>query len=253
MAVSRSQLLGLVFAAAAVLSACGIPLSDSDRRPPAQQVPRFSRALLGSEVPDGWYVWTIHAGKARTRYEVVALDGERVVRADADSSASGLMADLSVDPSTMPILTFRWRTEALVSGADSTQAHASDSPVRVMLAFDGDKSSLPVKDRLTFERVRLLSGREMPYATLVYIWENRLDVGTVQPNLHTGRIRKLVASSGPGGVGQWQVFRRDIVADYQRAFGELPGRLVGVGIMSDTDNTKQRVRAYYGDIQLHAR
>ena len=76
---------------------------------------------------------------------------------------------------------------------------------------------------------------------------------TVQPNLHTGRIRKLVASSGTDAVGRWQSFRRDIVADYKRAFGEPPGRLVGVGVMSDTDNTRQRVRAYYGDIQLHAR
>jgi hypothetical protein len=122
-----------------------------------------------------------------------------------------------------------------------------------MLAFDGDKSSLPLVDRLTFERVRLLSGREMPFATLVYIWENRLAVGAVQPNLHTSRIRKFVASSGLEGVGRWQEFRRDIVEDYTRAFGAPPGRLIGVGVMSDTDNTKQRVRAYYGDIQLHAR
>lgn len=253
MASYRIARPGLVLAAAAFLAACGISPPDPQRVPLAQQVPRFSRGVLGAEVPDGWRVWTIHPGKTRTRYELVSVDGERVLRADADASASGLMVDLSVDPAEMPILTFRWRTDALIAGADATQAHASDSPVRVMLAFDGDKSALPLKDRLTFERVRLLSGREMPYATLVYIWENRLAVETVQPNLHTGRIRKMVASSGAGAVGRWQSFRRDIVADYKRAFGEPPGRLVGVGVMSDTDNTRQRVRAYYGDIQLHAR
>jgi len=33
-----------------------------------------------------------------------------------------------------------------------------------------------------------------------------------------------------------------------KAFGEEPPSINGVAIMSDTDNTKERVTAYYGDI-----
>ena len=43
-----------------------------------------------------------------------------------------------------------------------------------------------------------------------------------------------------------------MVEDYQRAFGEAPGDIVGIGVMTDTDNTRSRARAYYGDITLHA-
>ena len=45
-----------------------------------------------------------------------------------------------------------------------------------MLAFDGNRDALPLRDRLFFEQVRLFSGRELPYATLMYIWENRKSV-----------------------------------------------------------------------------
>ena len=35
------------------------------------------------------------------------------------------------------------------------------------------------------------------------------------------------------------------------AFGEAPWDVVGIGVMTDTDNTRSRARAYYGDITLY--
>ena len=64
--VSRRQLMSMAggsVALGAFLAACGISPPDPQRVPLAQQVPRFSRGLLGAEVPDGWRVWTIHPGK----------------------------------------------------------------------------------------------------------------------------------------------------------------------------------------------
>jgi hypothetical protein len=37
--------------------------------------------------------------------------------------------------------------------------------------------------------------------------------------------------------------------DFQRVFGEPAGALVGVGVMSDTDNTRSHARAWYGPIR----
>jgi hypothetical protein len=34
------------------------------------------------------------------------------------------------------------------------------------------------------------------------------------------------------------------------AFGEEPGDVIGVALLTDTDNTKSQVRALYGDIEL---
>jgi hypothetical protein len=60
----------------------------------------------------------------------------------------------------------------------------------------------------------------------------------------------LVVASGSREVGKWQTQRRDLRADYKRAFGEEPGPLLGIGVMTDTDNTGAKVSARYADIRL---
>lgn len=120
--------------------------------------------------------------------------------------------------------------------------------MRVVLTFAGDTDSLPLDDRMFNDNVRLLTGQRMPYATLMYIWENRAPVDTVLPNLHTSRIKMIVAESGERNVGEWQNMLRNVADDYRRAFGEEPGRITSVAVMTDTDNTGESTLAYYGDI-----
>jgi hypothetical protein len=63
--------------------------------------------------------------------------------------------------------------------------------------------------------------------------------------------RKIVVDTGSADTRRWREHRRSIVADYVRAFGEPPGRLIGVGVMTDADNTRARALAWYGRITLH--
>jgi hypothetical protein len=49
---------------------------------------------------------------------------------------------------------------------------------------------------------------------------------------------------------QWRDYERNIRADYEKVFGEVPGALVGIAVMTDSDNTKSTVLAHYGDISL---
>ena len=59
---------------------------------------------------------------------------------------------------------------------------------------------------------------------------------------------RRVAESGREKLGVWQDQSRDIYADFVRAFGEAPGRITSIAIMTDTDNTGENVHAYYGDM-----
>jgi hypothetical protein len=147
-------------------------------------------------------------------------------------------------------LQFSWKVASLIEQADLQDSSRSDSPVRIVLAFDGDRSRLSAKDAMLSELARTLTGEEMPYATLMYVWSNRLPVGSVVSSRRTDRIRKMVIQSGPDGLNRWLDYQRDIKADFERAFGEPPGRLMAVGIMSDTDNTGGSVRAWYGPVTL---
>jgi hypothetical protein len=85
----------------------------------------------------------------------------------------------------------------------------------------------------------------------MYIWENRFAVDTVLANSFSAQVKLIVAGSGQDRrLGQWKTFRRNYADDYRRAFGNDPGKLVGIGIMTDTDNTGEQIEAYYGDIEL---
>jgi len=138
----------------------------------------------------------------------------------------------------------------LIVGADNASRVGDDSPVRVIVAFDGDKSKLDFEDQAFDRTVKLFSGRDMPYATIQYIWENQLPPETVLENARTSRSKMLVVESGPGHLGQWLTFRRDMRVDFQRLFGEPPGSIIFVGIMTDTNATRTQATAYYGDIRF---
>jgi len=38
-------------------------------------------------------------------------------------------------------------------------------------------------------------------------------------------------------------------ADFVKAFGEAPGALLAIGIMTDTDNTRSEAQAWYGPVR----
>jgi hypothetical protein len=92
----------------------------------------------------------------------------------------------------------------------------------------------------------------MPYATLMYVWCNQRATGSVIRSPRSDRIRKLVVESGAGNLNRWLDYERDIRADYRLAFGEEPGPLVGIAIMTDSDNTDSTARAWYGPLRLTA-
>lgn len=236
---------GTAAALAAVLLGGCASLRDSVTLP---YVASFSDGVPGTELPAGWEPWSLSKFKKTTQYQLVSEDGKTVIKASARSSASGLVHHLSVDPRTFPLLEWRWKVNELIASADNTKKHTEDSPVRVVVSFAGDIDKLPLGDRLFFDNMRALSGKQMPYATLMYIWENRAVKDTVIPNLHTTRVKMIVAESGRGKLGEWQEVVRNVYEDYKRAFGEEPGNITTIGIMTDTDNTGANVHAYYGDI-----
>lgn len=189
-------------------------------------------------------------GKKSTRYRAVRLDGRDAVLSESDSAASMLRQHLRVEPSDLGKLGFSWKVPMMISGADMTQRDGDDSPVRVLLAFEGDRSRFSAKNAMLSELALALTGEPMPYATLMYVWGTHSAPESVVINPRTDRIRKLVIESGPARLGRWLDYERDIRADYEKAFGEAPGALVGIAIMTDSDNTRQKATAWYGPVSL---
>lgn len=189
-------------------------------------------------------------GKQEVRFAGERIDGRDALSATAVSAASLMRKRVRIEPHELGNLRFSWRVPQLIEAADLAVREADDSPVRIVLAFEGDRSRFSARDAMLSELSRALTGEEMPYATLMYVWCNKRPAGTVIPNPRTDRIRKLVVETGAGRLNQWLEYERDIRADFERAFGEPPGALVGVALMTDSDNTRTSAHAWYGPLRL---
>ena len=244
----------LLCSAMVFLSGCAelmtSPMPITGAGAPLNAVQPFSLTSVGETAPPSWQPWILSRFLARTQYGIVEHEGERVLLAKANVSASGLLQPLAFAATDYPIINWRWKVPQLIPGANNASRVGDDSPVRVIVAFDGDKSKLDFEDEAFGRTVKLFSGREMPYATIQYIWENQLPPETVLENARTSRSKMLVVESGPERLGRWLTFKRDVRADYQRLFGEPPGSIIFVGIMTDSNATGTQASAYYGDIRF---
>lgn len=199
-------------------------------------------------VPPDWHAVSI-PGKRLTSYRQEFKDGRSAIRAEAIASASLWRRKFDLGPEALTDVQWSWWIDSAIPGADLNEAEQSDSPVRVVFAFDGDRSRLSQRTRVMFELARTLSGEEPPYATLMYVWSRDLPVGTMVPSHRSDRVRKIVLDSGEGSLRRWREHRRNVAADFERVFGEPPGRLLGVALMTDADNTGSRALAWYGPIE----
>lgn len=184
-------------------------------------VARFSQGDLNG--------WQKKSFAGETRYSLEDSDGRLSLRADSNAAASGRYREISVDLNKTPILNWTWKVDGILTGNDERTRAGDDYPARVYVVFSGG---------VMFWRTRAIN----------YVWSNQQSIGSRWPNAFTDHAHMIAIESGAERVGQWVHERRDVRADYRRAFGEEPGRVDVVAIMTDTDNTGAVITAWYGDI-----
>jgi hypothetical protein len=226
--------------------ACLIAACDACAQAP--EPPRFSTAQVGA-VPSAWQTVLLSASKQPTEYTLVADEGVVVLRATAKGSASILAWRTDFDPRAFPMLSWRWKARP-IPGADPRARRSEDAPARVMISFSGNPASLKASDRAAGALAEAISGHPLPYAVLMYIWGAKVAPESTTVSALTSRIRMIAVSSDEEGAGRWQSYRRNLAEDYRRVFGEEPGRVTAIELMTDTDNTGAVAETFYGDLSL---
>ena len=213
---------------------------NADQLQAQEDLPKFSAERPKDGMPDGWHFYRIAPYKKNTLYRLENYQGRTVLAANSKTSASGLAVKLRPRSAQNLWLQWEWKAIGVIPQADNADSQHDDAPLRILVAFDGNKSKLPLKEKLTFEMASLISGQEMPYATVMYIWSGKNSVNTVFNNAHTSRVKMIVVDSGSDSLGEWRKHERDLAADYKLAYGEAPGNVIGIALLTDTDNTKIR-------------
>jgi hypothetical protein len=233
---------GLLFT---LFSVTPLPVSDHPDR--LLEIGSFSTASPGATAPDGWKPLTFKNIARYTTYEVVQNGDQIVIKAVSEASASGLARDVMIDPREYPIVRWRWKVENVLLRSDVRRKDGDDYPARLYITFQYEADKVRFTKKLKYQAARALFG-DIPIAALNYIWDTRTPVGTLVENAYTDFAQMIVVESGPESIGRWVDEERNVYQDYKQAFGGEPPRINGVAIMTDTDNTKERATAYYGDI-----
>jgi hypothetical protein len=189
-------------------------------------------------------------GKAHTLYRAAEKDGRICTAAESEQSASMWRRRVNVPAHDLGEVRFSWWVQDLIEHGNVAEASRADSPARVMFAFDGDTRSLPARTRALFDLAEALTGERPPYATLVYVWDAQAPVGSVIINPRSDRIRKIVVDSGASQLRRWRDHERNLAADFRLAFGEAPGAVKAVALMTDSDNTASSARSWYGPVNF---
>lgn len=215
------------------------PAATADMLPPASWV-----QVGGGHVSD-WQHFPFPS-KTPTTYRYTSEDGREAVQAQSQSSSSMLRRDISLSAQTLGTFQFSWKVPELLKNCDVGISEVDDSPVRILLTFEGDRGKFSAKNALMSELALLLLGEPLPYATLVYVWSNHHPFESVILSPRTDRVRSIVVESGGTHLNKWQDYERNIRADFETAFGEAPGALLRIALMTDSDNTQSKTAAWYG-------
>lgn len=189
-------------------------------------------------------------GKVATTYRYAHEDGRAAMLAQSTASSSMLRREMSLSPEALGLVNFAWKVPELISNCDVAVPEYDDSPVRILFTFEGDRTKFSAKNAVLSELAQLIMGEPLPYATLVYVWSNHHPRESVIISPRTDRVRSIVVESGHKHLGQWQDYERHIRADFEKAYGEAPGALLRIAIMTDSDNTRSQASAWYGALSF---
>lgn len=213
--------------------------------------------LDGGRISEGWRVIGLpRQTKPLTQFTGETLDGRLALRVDAQASYGNLVHTVvpgragSVQAQQ---LQWSWRVDLPNTAADLRSKSGDDTAVKVCVSFDLPMEQLPFIERQKLRVLRNITGEPLPAATLCYVWDHKLPVGTLLDNVFSRRLRQIVLRNASDGQNQWRDERRDLAVDFLRAFGDEASRMpsiTAVIVAGDADGTGATTRAHVADLQL---
>lgn len=193
-------------------------VSKADQLP----VANFSKSSL-----EGWEdkVFT-----GTTSYQLFQLKDKKVLMAESQDSASGLIKKMHVDLKKYPYLNWSWSIENRLDIKNEKIKSGDDYAARIYVVVDGG---------IMLWRTRAVS----------YVWANEASKGEIWQNAFAGKNAIMMAlRSRQDKTSTWYSEKRNVYEDLKRLFGTEFHFIDAIALMTDTDNSHGQVKSYYGDI-----
>ena len=213
----------------------------------------FSVQPVEGILPDHWEPLLFDDIENHTTYKHVVDGTTCAIRAESSNSSSGLIRKIAINPATHPTVSFSWKIQNIIKSANLADKNTNDAPARLFISFAYNSEQVYWFERMKFEASKIVYGEYPPITTLIYVWASHLEKGTFTESPYNDRIKIIVLESGKSETGTWLSEKRDVFADYCKAFDTKTVPMIsGVAIMTDTDNTAGQAVSWYGDIIFSA-
>lgn len=183
--------------------------------------------------------WQKKSFVGETHYSIVDLDSQKVLKAVAEESASGIAKELTIDLKKTPFINWSWRIENYLSDLNETQKTGDDYAARLYIVKSGGFFIWKTK-------------------ALNYVWSSNQETGAKWDNAYAGsNARMLAVRSASDPLNKWVSEKRNVFEDMIDLYGDKGSKKANedayryidvVAIMTDTDDSKTKAIAYYGDI-----
>lgn len=162
-------------------------------------------------------------------YRVREEEDNRFLRAEDTGQNVILYKGFRWNIKKYPFISWRWRIRAVPEGADERVEESADNAAGIYLTYSMKLGLIP--------------------RSIKFVWSSALPTGSAFRRKGIGMPWTIVAGNGTGTLNEWKTFTFNALEAYRKTFGEEPGdRPLGVGLLSDANNTGTKAFADYDDI-----
>jgi Protein of unknown function (DUF3047) len=231
-AVSRRVVLGTL----AGVATLGLPPRRRARAADANVtvVEDWSAYAPGAHgIPEGWKPYETPGGHPAYDFTIVDDGGHRGLFLKSRDEHSTIARRISVNLAETPMFQWDWKVVELPRGADLRRKTTSDASGHPLLVWPRPPAIL---------RSRLIA----------YVWDPILPPDTIVKSAKVGGVYFIVVRSGAAELGTWKTERRDVRADYRRAFAEDAPNPEVIALSIDTNDTRAPAACVVGRIAFTA-
>ena len=182
-------------------------------------------ARAGAGIPPGWKVRPVR-GQSAPVADIRREGDQSIFRVTGAGRAAWFYRELSPDLGESPArLHWSWRVLEAPAGADLRAESSDDAPIRVYVVFGKPGRLFGGSGRIIF-----------------YSYGNMEPAGFSAASHGSDKVH-VIRVDGAGERGAWQEHIGDPFADYRRIWRRDPPQITAIGIMQDTDQTRERAVA----------
>ena len=171
----------------------------------------------------------VRGAENKTIYTIGLNENGNFLKAVADNAASGLGKEVKIDLNKTPFINITWKIEKDLPGIKENTKKGHDFAARVFAVKK--TGATPLSNR-----------------AINYVFSSNNEIGFNSPSPYTKKSIDNVLASTKNNLNQWVTVKANVKEDFKRFHNLNVDELDGLAIMSDTDNSKMKVIAYYQNI-----